>query len=49
MGKRTQSVFKYSYYLTSWKISGKTDMSFLRKMLNRQFDRWMDRQRTVIL
>ena len=37
-GKTDQSVFKYSNYLSSCQKSEKTNMPFLRKMLNRQMD-----------
>ena len=37
-GKTDQSVFKYSNYLSSCQKSEKTNIPFLRKMLNRQMD-----------
>ena len=51
--KRAQSIFRYCNYHPSCEKSEKTNEPFLRKMPNwktdRQMDRWMDRQATVIL
>ena len=43
-GKKILSVFKYSHYLPSFQKSEKTNMPFLRKMLNWRLDGQTDRR-----